>query len=153
MPTPPADIAFDEIDWTDEEQAAIGDVRTKIPDTEQLKNPIDPTAEIEYLFSDVILGRYLATNNGNIKLAVADACEALGTSEALILKKITEADRATDGAALMKEYVSRAKQIRADVRLDDAIEDRSFAGVQTVGYVRRPHQFDAERVARGPQWF
>ena len=148
-----ADTAFDNIDWDDEAEAAIGDVRAKIPDTEQLKNPIDPEAEASYLFSDVILGRYLATNGGNVRLAVADACEALGTSEALILKKITEADRATDGAALMKEYMGRANAIRKDVRLGHLDEERDFAGVEMVGYVRRPHQFDAERIARGPQWF
>ena len=126
-----ADIPYESLSTTDPEQIALGDVRSLIPDIEQLANPIDPTEDDTYIFSDATIARYLRLNGGNIKRAAASACDVLGTSEALILKVITTDDLVTNGAALMKEYGERAKRLRAEAAQDDNLENSSDGMIVT----------------------
>ena len=91
---------------------AVNQVRALIPDIEQLPNAADPTAPDEFMFSDAHLTAFLVLNANDVRLAAADACEVLGTSEAIILKVITTEDLVTDGSKLMAQYLARAKQLR-----------------------------------------
>ena len=109
-------------DFTSEVQR----VRAFIPDIEKLQNPNRPGSDPEYIFSDEHLRAFLDENGGNVKLAAADACEVLGTSEALILKVITTEDLSTDGAKLMNAYIIRAQQMRNAAKTQIENEDGGF---------------------------
>lgn len=153
------DIAFDDREDGD----ALGDLRALIPDMEQLPEPSNPEQPASYLFSDSVLGRYLrlhgATVEGAVwtaslaqtKRALADAYMALGTSEMLILKKITSQDRSTDGSVLANQYRQMAKQLREEADQIDAEDDEP--GVFVSRYRPRPAAFDGEYAARrGNSW-
>lgn len=155
-----ADVPFDDREDGD----AIADVRALIPDVEQLAEPSNPDADASYLFSDSVLARYLRLNGATAdqgvwsatlaqtKRAVADAYMALGTSEMLILKKITSQDRSTDGSVLANQYRQMAKQLRDEAdQLDSAEDDEP--GVFVHRYRPRPAAFDGEYAARrGSSW-
>lgn len=144
-----ADILYSDLP----SDSALGDVRALIPDVEQLGDPLDPTAEDSYIFDDATLGRYLRINRDNVKRATADACEALGTSEMLILKKLITEDLSTDGATLAKEYGAKAQRLRAQADREEEDDSGDGTGFFRVGYARRPIPFDAERIARGGFFF
>lgn len=139
----------------------IADVRALIPDTEQLRDPAHPTAEASYLFDDMSLSRYLRLAGGTkdaatpaqVLRATAHACEALGSSEMLVLKKITSEDLATDGATLANQYGAKAKRLRDEAQgLDDGDSDDG-SGFFTAYYAKRPAGFDAETIMqRGWPW-
>ena len=101
---------------------AIGQVRLLIPDTEQLDNPTDPTADPQYIFDDHQIQAFLALYNNSVKRAAAQAKLALATSEALINKVIRTADYNTDGAKLGAELREQAKQLQEEADKDDVIE-------------------------------
>lgn len=121
--------------------AAVALVRSLIPDMEQLPDPSGQDSTESYLFDDVTLVGYLSLNNGSVKRAAADACDALGSSQMLILKKLTTDDLATDGPALAKEYGARAQRLRSAAdNDDDRAEDNS--AFYLLPYHKRPVQFD-----------
>lgn len=127
-----------------EENDPLGDVRALIPDIEQLGNPLEPTEAVSYLFNDATLSRFLRINRGNVRRAAADACEALGSNELMILKKITTAEGlSTDGSVLAKEYGAKATRLRAQADKADDDDSGDGGGFVHVGYVRRPIPFDA----------
>lgn len=85
-------------------------VRYLIPDVEQVD--WEDTGQSSYLFSDDHIRAFLDVNDGNAKLAAADAVEALATSEALISKVIRTEDLQTDGAKTAQALLARARQLR-----------------------------------------
>lgn len=87
-------------------------VRALIPDIEPVPNPNQPYADPEYMFADLHLQAFLDINNQNIRLAAADALEALGTSEAYIAKVIKTEDLQTDGAKMMGQFLARSRWLR-----------------------------------------
>lgn len=98
----------------------VGQVRGLIPDVELLSNPNHPDDDDGYLFSDSHLAMLLTVSNNQPLLAAAQACDILGTSETLIAKSITTQDLTTDGPGLMKAFLSRGAQLRAEaLRLDN----------------------------------
>lgn len=99
-------------------------LRILIPDTEEMLNPARPGDPPTKMFTDEELGGYLQLNAGSVRLAAADACEVIGTSEALIAKVIQTEDLKTDGAKVMQQFLARAKQLRA--RAKDAGEDEAM---------------------------
>lgn len=101
---------------------AIGQVRLLIPDTEQLENPADPTAEAEYIFDDHQIQAFVSLYSNNVKRAAAQAKLVLATSEALINKVIRTADYNTDGAKLGAELREQAKQLQQEADKDDITE-------------------------------
>lgn len=136
------DIKYDLI----EDDDPIGLVRALIPDMEQLEDPHDITAPDSYLFSDSTLRRYLILTQGNVYRAAADACDALGSSELLILKKITSDDLATDGPNVAKEYGAKATRLRAQAAaIDEAADEGDHAQFYRVPFVKRPVAFDPMR--------
>lgn len=100
----------------------VGMVRALIPDIEEIPNPNRPFDNDEYLFTDEYLSALLELNGENVRLAAADACEALGTSEGLIAKVIKTEDLQTDGAKLMAQFLARAKQLRARADREEAMD-------------------------------
>jgi hypothetical protein len=101
---------------------AVGQVRLLIPDTEQLENPADPTAEAAYIFDDHQIQAFVSLYSNNVKRAAAQAKLVLATSEALINKVIRTADYNTDGAKLGAELREQAKQLRDEADKDDLTE-------------------------------
>ena len=110
---------------------AVGQVRLLIPDTEQLENPADPTADPSYIFDDHQIQAFVSLYSNNVKRAAAQAKLVLATSEALINKVIRTADYNTDGAKLGAELREQAKQLQEEADKDDVIEsyDSSLAVV------------------------
>jgi hypothetical protein len=107
---------------------AIGQVRLLIPDTEQLENLADPTAEAAYIFDDHQVQAFLSLYGNNVKRAAAQAKLVLATSETLINKVIRTADYTTDGAKLGTELRAQAKALQEEADKDDLVDayDTSF---------------------------
>lgn len=103
----------------------IGQVRVLIPDLRKLEDLRDLRKEPRYLFTDEEISAYLTINSGNVKLAAADACDAIGTDKALQLLVLKTDDKQTDGAKLLLAFVGRAKQLRAQAK-EDAESNLAF---------------------------
>ena len=103
------------IDYT----SPIGQVRVLIPDLRKLEDLRDLRNEPRYLFTDDELLAFLAVNNGNVKRAAADACDAIGMDKALQLLVLKTDDKQTDGAKLLDAIVKRAKTLREQAKEDD----------------------------------
>jgi hypothetical protein len=99
----------------------IGQVRLLIPDTEQLENPADSTADAEYIFDDHQIQAFLSMSNNSIKRAAAEAKMVLASSETLISKVIRTDDLQTDGAKLGAELRAQARELRAQ-----AVEEETY---------------------------
>lgn len=103
------------IDYT----SPIGQVRVLIPDLRKLEDLRDLRNEPRYLFTDDEILAFLAVNNGNVKQAAADACDAIGMDKALQLLVLKTDDKQTDGAKLLDAIVKRAKTLREQAKEDD----------------------------------
>lgn len=103
------------IDYT----SSIGQVRVLIPDLRKLEDLRDLRNEPRYLFTDDEILAFLAINNGNVKRAAADACDAIGMDKALQLLVLKTDDKQTDGAKLLDAIVKRAKTLREQAKEDD----------------------------------
>lgn len=103
------------IDYT----SPIGQVRVLIPDLRKLEDLRDLRNEPRYLFTDNEILAFLAVNNGNVKRAAADACDAIGMDKALQLLVLKTDDKQTDGAKLLDAIVKRAKTLREQAKEDD----------------------------------
>ena len=97
----------------------IGQVRVLIPDLRKLEDLRDLRNEPRYLFTDDEILAFLAVNNGNVKRAAADACDAVGMDKALQLLVLKTDDKQTDGAKLLDAIVKRAKTLREQAKEDD----------------------------------
>jgi hypothetical protein len=73
---------------------------------------ITDTDEAFPLFTDAQLTALLAVEGGNLKRGAAVALETIATSETLIGKKITTQDLSTDGPAVAKALMDRARALR-----------------------------------------
>lgn len=103
------------IDYT----SPIGQVRVLIPDLRKLEDLRDLRNEPRYLFTDDEILAFLAVNNGNVKRAAADACDAIGMDKALQLLVLKTDDKQTDGAKLLDAIVKRARALREQAKEDD----------------------------------
>lgn len=103
------------IDYT----SSVGQVRVLIPDLRKLEDLRDLRNEPRYLFTDDEILAFLAVNNGNVKLAAADACDAIGMDKALQLLVLKTDDKQTDGAKLLDAIVKRARALRERAKEDD----------------------------------
>ena len=99
---------------------AIGQVRLLIPDTEQLDNLADPSADASYLFNDSQIQALVSLYASNVKRAAAQAKLILASSEALISKVIKTDDLSTDGAKLGAELRAQAQMLMSEADRDDA---------------------------------
>lgn len=103
------------IDYT----SSVGQVRVLIPDLRKLEDLRDLRNEPRYLFTDDEILAFLAVNNGNVKRAAADACDAIGMDKALQLLVLKTDDKQTDGAKLLDAIVKRARMLREQAKEDD----------------------------------
>lgn len=103
------------IDYT----SPVGQVRVLIPDLRKLEDLRDLRNEPRYLFTDDEILAFLAVNNGNVKRAAADACDAIGMDKALQLLVLKTDDKQTDGAKLLDAIVKRARMLREQAKEDD----------------------------------
>lgn len=87
------------------ETADIATVRLLIADTAS-------DAAKQILTNDQI-GSFLTLEDDNIKLAAAQALDAIASSEALVSKKIRTQDLSTDGPAVAKALREHAVLLRA----------------------------------------
>lgn len=79
----------------------------------QVRLLIADTDEHNTLLSDEQINAFVRMEGGNVKLAAAQALDAIASSEALISKKITTVDGAsTDGPAVAAELRQRAQALR-----------------------------------------
>lgn len=114
-----------EIDFS----SPVGQVRVLIPDLRKLEDLRDLRNEPRYLFADEEIEALLAVNAGNVKLAAADACDAIGMDKALQLLVLKTDDKQTDGAKLLAAIVGRARQLRAQAK-EDEVNNLCFDVVQ-----------------------
>ena len=115
----------------------IGMVRSLIPDTEQLEDPTDLSADPEYIFNDGIIQSYLVIARDNVFRAAAIAVNTLATSEALILKVLRSDDRQTDGAKLADALGRRADWLNKQADEQDE-EESIYEAFQIYPYVEEP---------------
>jgi hypothetical protein len=95
------------IDYT----TAAGQVRLLIADV--ASNPADRLLE-----DDQVLG-FLAMNGDSVRLAAADALDAIASSETLVSKAIRTQDLATDGPKVATDLRSHATRLRTLAAADD----------------------------------
>jgi len=100
----------------------------------------DTSTSPDQLFNDSQLRAFLTLGAGNVRLAAADALDAIATSEVLISKKIRTQDLQTDGPAVAAELRAQAKNHRALAQkdLDDANLWDGFDVVDTIPSGCRP---------------
>lgn len=137
-----ADLDYDDLPA----DSALAYVRSLIPDMEKLRDPLNEESPESYLFDDATLQRFLAFARGNNpKRAAADACDAVGGSELLILKAITTEDLATKGDVLGKEWGAKATRLRREADADDEAGDVGNSFITSSPYLKRRVPFDPMR--------
>ena len=107
----------------------IGQLRALLSQTKQYVDPMNPTAQPDYLLPDAQLQAYIALNRDGLFGAAADALLAIATNEVLISKKIRTEDLQTDGPAVAGElrrmselYRQRQKEEWELADYEDAFE-------------------------------
>ncbi|MEU7590633.1 hypothetical protein AB0A95_30625 [Micromonospora sp. NPDC049230] len=95
----------------------IGMIRLLITDTD----------EAFPLFTDEEIGALLAIEGGVVKRGAAAALETIATSETLIGKKITTQDLSTDGPAVAKELMARARSLRDQADVTDGVASDPYS--------------------------
>lgn len=74
-------------------------------------------------FDDDQLEGFLSIARNSVLRAAADALDAIATSEALLSKKLTTQDRATDGPAVADALRKHAAALRARAKEEEDAED------------------------------
>src|SRR5690625_7640125 len=85
----------------------IGQVRVLIPDLEEVD--WDDSGTSSYLFEDPQLEALLDLNDGRVRLAAADAVEAVAFSEALI-SKVIKTEEIGRASCREREQISRVEE-------------------------------------------
>lgn len=70
------------------------------------------TAEASALFQDAEIDALIALNDGDVRLAAADALDAVASNQALLLKKVKLGDIGTDGPAVAAALRANAQTLR-----------------------------------------
>lgn len=91
----------------DTDPQIIKRIRNLIPDTAAIFGD----GENEYLFDDEEIGYFYLDGNQSVKWAAGLAKITVGSSEALILKVITNYETKTDGAALAKQWLAMGQEL------------------------------------------
>ena len=87
-------------------------------DNAQVRLLMADVGDTQYL-TDEQIGQYVAMNMGNVRLAAADALDAIAVSEVLVSKVITTQDLQTDGAKVADALRKQADRLRAQVSAFD----------------------------------
>lgn len=118
----------------------LGQLRALVSQTEQYKDPADPTAPADYLMDDGQLQSYLALNSDKLYGAAADALLAIAANEALVSKKIRTEDLSTDGSVIANSLRQIAQEFRTRQKEEDA-EDAALEAFEIVGFTHYPAQW------------
>lgn len=118
----------------------LGQLRALVSQTEQYKDPADPTAPADYLMDDGQLQSYLALNGDKLYGAAADALLAIAANEALVSKKIRTEDLSTDGSVIANSLRQIAQEFRTRQKEEDA-EDAALEAFEIVGFTHYPAQW------------
>lgn len=100
----------------------------------------------EQLFTGEQLESFLTLAGGNIRLASADALEAIAASELLVSKKIRTQDLSTDGPAVAAELRKMAATQRELAAQELAAEDADWDGFDVVDSFSRRRPEHTNRV-------
>lgn len=112
--------------------ADIRRVRLLIADT-------DPASRL--FRADQIMD-FLDMEGGSVKLAAAQALDAIAVSEVLVSKVIKTQDLSTDGAKVGAELRARAKELRRQVADSEGDDDGGFLIVDFVNpFTRRDYEY------------
>jgi len=95
------------------------DPTTPVGQVRLLSTDLSDTAP---LLTDGQIGAFLTIEQGNVRLAAAQALDTIASSEVLVSKVIKTQDLATDGAKVAAELRARAQALR------DQAADRDAAG-------------------------
>lgn len=93
-------------------ESPVGQVRLLIADTNETSPVLD----------DAQVGGFLALNAASVRLAAADALDAIADSETLVSKAIKTQDLTTDGPKVAASLRSHADRLRKQVK-DQAEDD------------------------------
>lgn len=104
-------------------------VRALIPDTEAVFGDGDD----ETLFSDTEIADYVTAGSNSVLRAAALACLAIGTSEALISKRIRTQDLQTDGPAMSDAMVKKATLLFKRADEEDAKAEAGYFDIIDYG--------------------
>lgn len=91
----------------------IGKVRTLTGDTYEVM----PNGQPGLFMSDDELTAILGIEGSSIKLAAATALEVMATKHASIMQRIKTLDLQTDGPAVSKALLERAKSLREEIAM------------------------------------
>jgi len=64
------------------------------------------------LFTDDEIDAFLALNTSIVKLAAADALQAMASNQLMVLKVLKNMDLSTDGAKMSDAWLDQAKELR-----------------------------------------
>lgn len=101
----------------------------------QVRGIIADTDEAHQLLPDQHINAFLHVEDGNVKLAAAQALDTIASSESLISKKIRSQDLSTDGPAVAKDLREHAARLRTQV----AAEAEDGFGLEIVDF--NPHGY------------
>lgn len=101
--------------FTYDTTTARGHVRLIIGDT-------DTVTVANQIFTDAEIDAFLSMQDDVVKLAAAQALEALASKQAYIQKVITVGDLKTDGAKLAAEFRAQAAALRKQVEDEPAFD-------------------------------
>lgn len=83
--------------------------------TGQVRTLIGDTDETSPYFTDEAIAGLLSLEDNEIKLAAADALDAIASTQALLQKKVKVGDISTDGPAVADALRKHAQALRAQV--------------------------------------
>jgi hypothetical protein len=130
----------------------VGQLRLLISDSQQRKDPGDPSAPAEYYFSDDFLNGFIAMNGANLKLAAADALLALATNESLVSKKIRKENLQTDGPAVTNALRLVAQDYRTQGKADRELTDSADGTFLVVDFADPVTPYDEYEAGAGVLW-
>lgn len=91
------------------------------------------------MFDDQEIEAFLALNPGSVRRAAAQALDVVAVSEALLSKKITSQDLATDGPAVAEALRKQAAALRAQADAEEGASGGAFDVVEwPYGQAARP---------------
>lgn len=100
-------------------------IRNLIPDTDQIFGDDGN----EYLFDDDAIEDFYIEGQSNVKYAAGLAKLTIGSSEAFILKVITNYETKTDGASLAKQWLAMGQELIAQAKEELAVADGGFFNI------------------------
>ncbi len=97
---------------------------------------IGDTVSANALFQDEEIAAFLALNDDDVRLAAAQALDAMAANQVMILKVITQNGISTNGAAVAQALRAQAAELRRQATIEaqgEDAEDAPWDWAETVG--------------------